>query len=188
MNLDALTQLAEAHASGDGLPPVDAWAPAYEAEMDLIIRRDGTWWHEGGLIKREALVKLFSTILRKDEDGRTYLVTPAEKLGIQVERAHFLAVRLDVQGQRQGQGRDQRLFFTTNMGDVVELGPDNPLRVETDKLSREPVPLLRVRGRLDALLTRAVFFELADLAVEQNDRYGVWAAGHFFELGAITDG
>ena len=74
------------------------------------------------------------------------------------------------------------------MGDVVELGPNNLLRVETDKLSGEPVPLLRVRGRLDALLTRAVFFELADLAVEQSDRYGVWAAGHFFELGAITDG
>ncbi|MBL4853913.1 MAG: DUF1285 domain-containing protein [Robiginitomaculum sp.] len=147
--------------------------------MDMVIRKDGSWWHEGARISRLPLVKLFSRVLRKDADGETYLVTPVEKILIKVECAHFLAVRVDVQGE----GQDQRLFFTTNMDEVVEAGAEHKLRVETDPDSLEPTPLLHVRGRLEALLGRAVFYELVEHAVEIDNRLGVFSGGIFFPLG-----
>lgn len=164
--------------------PVELWNPDYCGEIDIVIRKDGKWWHEGSEIKRLGLVKLFASVLRKDEDGVTYLVTPVEKLSIHVERAHFLAIRLDAKGE----GEDQRLFFTTNLGDVIEVGTDTPLRVEIDPESGEPAPFINVWGRLDAALTRAVFYELVDLAVERDTdmgrQLGVWADGVFFTLGS----
>jgi len=164
---------------GEGALPVENWHPENCGEMDMVIRKDGSWWHEGTPITRAPLVRLFSKVLRKDADGETYLVTPVEKILIKVECAHFLAVRLDVQGE----GQDQHLFFTTNTREVIEAGREHKLRVETDPDSLEPTPLLHVRGRLEALLSRAVFYELVERAVEIDGQLGVYGGGVFFPLG-----
>lgn len=187
--MQSLIEAAKANAAPDGgapgrgLPPVEDWRPEYCGEMDMTIRRDGSWWHEGSRITRERLVRLFSTILRKDADGQTYLVTPGEKIRIQVEAAPFLAVRVDAEGE----GRDQRLGFLTNMDEIVAAGPDHPIRVETGE-DGEPEPFVHVRGRLEALITRAAFYDLAELAVEGETgtgepAMGVWSGGAFFPLG-----
>lgn len=162
-----------------GERPVERWNPDYCGEMDLIIKADGSWWHEGSRMTRRGMIDLFASVLRKDADGRTYLVTPVEKLGIQVERAHFLAIRVDATGE----GEAQRLFFKTNLDETFEAGPDHPIRVETDPATLEPDPSVIVRGRLEASITRAVFYELVDLAVENDGTLGVWAGGAFFPLG-----
>jgi len=168
-----------ARAQGDGLLPVENWHPEHCAVMDMVIHKDGSWWHEGSRITRAPLVKLFSRVLRKDEGGKTYLVTPVEKIEITVECAHFMAIRVDVTGEAQ----DQRLFFTTNMDEVIEVGPEHPLRVETNHDTLEPTPFINVRGRLDALITRAVFYELVELAQEIDGQLGIYAGGEFFALG-----
>ena len=180
----SLNDLMAALADSDGKQrPVERWNPPYCGEMDMVIKSDGTWWHEGGMITRAPLVKLFASILRKDEDGRTYLVTPVEKIGIQVERAPFIATQLDVQGT----GAQQRLFFTTNMDDVIEAGRAHPIRVETDPKTLQPAPFVLIRGRLEALITRSVFYELVALAQERaglsGAQLGVYAGDIFFPLG-----
>lgn len=175
--------LAAAKASGQGLAPVNDWHPEYCGAMDLVIRRDGTWWHEGTQITRAPLIKLFARVLRKDEDGETYLVTPVEKIKIKVECAPFLIVRVDIMGA----GKNQSIFATTNVGDVVEIGPDHPIDVKTDTNSRDPVPLVRIRGRLDALFSRPTYYELVDHAIERASDLGtilgVMSGGTFFPLG-----
>ncbi len=164
------------------LPPVEKWQPENCGHMDLVIRKDGSWWHEGREIKRKSLVKLFSRILRKDNDGKTYLVTPVEKIEITVECAHFLAVNMDVK-QEDGV---QYLFFTTNMGDVVCLDKQHKLTVITDEKTLEPTPLINVRGRLQALLSRSVFYELVELSESRETKnaqeLGVMSAGLFFPI------
>ena len=183
---DALQSLIKAaESAGDGLPPVEKWEPTYCGEMDLVIKRDGSWWHEGTRITRERLTRLFSTILRKDDDGVHYLVTPVEKIGIEVEVAPFLAVRVD-QVEPDAKGENAKLIFTTNMGDVVAAGPDHPIRVETDAETGQPLPLVRVRGRLDALITRAAFYELVELAEAEGDRLVVSSDGAQFDLGTTA--
>jgi uncharacterized protein len=165
------------------LPPVHLWNPEKCGDIGMEIRADGSWWHEGGRITRERLVKLFSRILRKDEDGVTYLVTPYEKVTVQVEDAPFLAVRVDRTGEP---GPDQSLIFLTNLDYQTTAGLDAPLRVETDPATGEPSPYVLVRGRLEAKLTRPVFYELVELAVpasDGTDRLGVWSRGTFFHLG-----
>jgi len=169
-----------ARSAGDGLPPVHLWNPDHCGEMDLVIKRDGSWWHEGSRITRQSLSRLFSTILRKDDDGIHYLVTPVEKIAIQVELAPFTAIRVDVSGT----GENQSLIFTTNIGDLVEAGPERPISVSFDTETSEPTPLVRVRRKLDALIARSVFYELADHAVERDGVMGVWSAGRFFALEA----
>jgi len=165
--------------------PVEKWNPPYCGEMDMVIKADGSWWHEGTRITRKGLIELFASILRKDEDGRTYLVTPVEKIGIQVERAPFIAIRVDIEGEGEG----QRVFFTTNMGDVVEAGTDHAIRVETDAESLEPDPYIGVRGRLEASMARPVFYELVDHAVEiareGGRQLGIYAGSVFFPLGPV---
>ncbi|GAM96559.1 proteophosphoglycan precursor [alpha proteobacterium U9-1i] len=163
-----------------GPPPVDKWNPTYCGEAGFEILRDGTWKHEGARITRESLVRLFASILRKDEDGQTYLVTPVEKIRVDVADAHFLAVRVD----KHGWGRDQTLVFTTNVGDVVTAGPANPIRVTIDPESDEPRPYVLVRGRLEARILRAPYYELADWAEFEAGRLGVWSGGAFFPIGA----
>ena len=174
------------------LPPVERWNPPLSGIMDLRIHRDGSWQHEGQPIRREALVRLFASILRRDPDDQYYLVTPVEKWQIQVEDAPFRAVRLDASGH----GRDQTLVFTTNVGDVVTAGPAHPLSVEYTVVGGEPAPYVHVRGRLRALLTRAVFLELAELGEPGEPGYadpgpdgvadyGVWSQGQFFVLGQL---
>lgn len=166
------------------LPPVHLWNPEKTTDIRMEIRADGSWWHEGGRITRERMVKLFSRILRRDEDGQTYLVTPYEKVIVHIEDAPFLAVRVDVRG---APGPEQDLMFTTNLDYETTAGPDAPLRVETDAATGEPAPYVLVRGRLEAKLTRPVFYELVDIAVpapDGTDRLGVWSRGKFFPLGA----
>lgn len=171
--MDALADTSE------GERPVERWNPDYCGEMDMVIKADGSWWHEGSRITRMPLVKLFASVLRKDEDGRTYLVTPVEKLGVKVERTHFHAVRVDAMGE----DKTQRLFFKTNLDETVEAGPDHPIHVTTDPETLEPDPRLIVRGRLEAAIARPVFYELVDLATEKDGVLGVWSNGAFFALG-----
>lgn len=160
--LAALVERAGEGRGGRGLPPVEKWQPERVFDMDMEIRRDGSWFHEGREITRRELVRLFSTVLRKDGDGHTYLVTPVEKARIRVEDAPFLAVEMHA-GERGG---EPILTFRTNMGDVVEAGAGHPLRFETDPHNGGVKPYLLVRGRLEALLTRAVTMELMELVEE----------------------
>jgi hypothetical protein len=162
------------------LPPVERWNPAYCGDSDIKIARDGSWSHQGEPIRRPELVRLFSTILRKDDEG-FMLVTPAEKLSIAVEDAPFLAVLM----AQEGEGESQRLTFTTNVGDEVIAGVDHPLRFAPDSRSGAPIPYLHVRGGLEAKLARAVYYPLVELAVQKHDMLGVWSGGAFFVLGAI---
>ncbi len=182
-DLKEILAAAKANAAEGGLPPVHLWEPQYCGEMDMVIRSDGSWWHEGSRITRAPLIKLFSSILRKDEDGETYLVTPVEKIKINVERAHFLAIRVDIEGS----GKNQRVFFQTNMEETVELGETRPLRVETDPETLEPAPFINVRARLEAALARNVFYELVEHAVEKEVeagvQLGIYAQRQFFPLG-----
>ena len=165
------------------LPPVQQWHPDRQGEIDIRIARDGTWYHEGGPIRRPSMVRLFSTILRHDPDGEFYLVTPVEKLRLTVEDAPFVAVEMTVHGQ----GRERILTFRTNVDDEIMAGPECPIRVETDADSAEPAPYVLVRDGLEALLARPVFYELVDLADEEEFdgtvEFGVWSAGVFFPLG-----
>jgi hypothetical protein len=166
-------------AAGRALPPVEKWNPAHCGEIDIRIARDGVWYHQGVRFTRPALVRLFSTVLRKDPDG-FHLVTPNEKMRIRVDDAPFTAVLLHVEGE----GRDQRLIFTTNVGDETVAGADNPIRVETDAQTDEPSPYVHVRRGLEARISRNVFYQLADIAVPGADGVlGVWSEGKFFALG-----
>jgi len=175
-----LAALKREAGSGDkALPPVDKWNPAHCGEIGMEILRDGTWRHEGARITRESLVKLFASILRKDPDGETWLVTPAEKIRVSVEDAPFLAVRVD----RAGEGRDQTLAFTTNMGDVTPLDAAHPLRVSF-AADGEPRPYVLVRGRLEARILRAPWSELAAWGEMREGGWGVWSAGVWWELEA----
>ena len=177
-----LASLQREAALGRGLPPVERWHPTHCGDIDIRIARDGTWFHQGTPIGRKELVRLFSTILRKDDDG-FHLVTPAEKMRIVVEDAPFLAVLLNADGY----GKAQRLAFTTNVGDETVAGAQNPIRVVTDPSTDEPRPYLHVRRGLEARIARNVFYQLADLAVpgegEHKGVLGVWSSGTFFPLG-----
>ena len=168
---------AAKQAPGRGLPPVHLWNPAHSGEIDIVIKRDGRWIHEGAPIGREALVRLFSTILRKDPDG-FHLVTPVEKLRITVEDAPFIATQVD----REGEG----LRFVTNVGDEVVAGPDNPIRVEV-AADGEPRPYVHVRRGLEALISRPVFYELVEMAEERSTpdgpTLGVTSNGAWFAVG-----
>src|ERR1700677_1717044 len=155
-----LASLQRDAAAGRALPPVERWNPSHCGDIDIRIARDGTWYHQGTPFARRELVRLFSTILRKDPDG-FHLVTPGEKMRIRVEDAPFLAVLL----RAEGEGETQRLIFTTNVGDETIAGPDNPIRVETNPETGEPAPYVHVRRGLEARISRNVFYQLADIAV-----------------------
>ena len=176
--LEGVIAAAKAQAPGRGLPPVHLWNPAHCGEIDIVIRKDGLWFHEGSPIGREALVRLFSTVLRKDPDG-FHLVTPVEKMKITVEDAPFIATRVDREGGT--------LKFLTNVGDEVEAGPDNEIRIEMDQATGEPRPYLHVRRGLDALIARPVFYELVEMAQERETadgpRLGVESNGAWFPVG-----
>lgn len=170
----SLAEIAKA-AAERRLPPVESWNPAHCGDSAMRIARDGTWFHEGSPIGRPALVRLFSTILRREPDGRFVLVTPGEKLDIAVEDAPFVAVEV----KSEGEGRDRRLAFRLNTGDLVVAGPGHPLRFA----AREdgPHPYLHVRGGLEALIARPVYYELAELALAGSDEPpGLWSDGAFF--------
>ena len=165
-----------------GLPPVDRWNPPFCGDIDMEIRADGTWFYMGTPIGREALVRLFSTVLRRDEDGKTYLVTPVEKLGIRVEDAPFLAVEM-TRTERDG---EQVLTFRTNVGDIAEAGPEHELRFEIAGERGELKPYLHVRGRLEALVSRAVMYDLVELGevvqIEGKAMFAVRSGGVVFPV------
>ncbi len=168
-------------ADSDRLPPVERWHPAHCGESEMRIARDGTWLHQGTPIGRAAMVRAFSRILRREPDGGYVLVTPVEKLDIQVEDAPFVAVEMKVEGA----GEAQTLAFRLNTGDVVTASAEHPLRFEEH--NDGPHPYLHVRGGLEALIARALYYDLAELALAgDTDTPGVWSGGTFFPLTPAT--
>ncbi len=169
------------------LPPVHLWEPEFCGDIDIRLARDGTWYYMGSPIGRKRMVKLFSTVLRRDEDGKHYLVTPVEKLGITVDDAPFVAVEANLYGE----GEDQTIVFRTNVDDEVIADKDHPIRVEIDPVTGEPSPYVLVRDRLEALIARPVFYQLVDAGVERQSGgrtwLGIWSKGIFFEIGALDD-
>ncbi|MER8390669.1 DUF1285 domain-containing protein [Mesorhizobium sp. M0045] len=150
--------VSRATRAGKGPAPVERWNPAFCGDLDMEIKQDGTWFYLGTPIGRMPLVQLFSSVLRKDEDGRTYLVTPVEKVGIRVADAPFIAVEMDVSGAGDG----QIITFRTNVGDVVEAGAGHPLRFVDEDETGGLKPYVLVRGRLEALVARPVMYELVE--------------------------
>ncbi len=159
------------------LPPVEKWTPTHCGDSEMRIARDGTWYHQGSPIGRPAMVRLFSTILRREPDGSHVLVTPVEKLDIEVEDAPFVAVEM----KAEGEGRDARLAFRLNTGELVTAGAAHPLRFVQD--DDGPRPYLTVRGGMEALVSRTVYYELAERAIAGDDAPpGIWSNGSFFPL------
>jgi hypothetical protein len=164
-------------AAEQKLPPVDCWNPAHCGDSEMRIARDGTWFHQGSPIGRLPMVKLFSTILRREPDGGYVLVTPVEKLDIQVEDAPFVAVEV----KSEGEGKDRTLAFRLNTGDLIVAGPDHSLRFE--EKPDGPHPYLLVRKGLEALVARPVYYELANAALDEGGTPpGLWSGGQFFAI------
>ncbi len=176
-----LAAVAEAarQAPDRGLPPVHLWNPAHCGDIDIVIRRDGVWMHENSPIGRTELVRLFSTVLRRDPDGYC-LVTPVEKLSIRVEDLPFRAVSMTRDGDT--------LRFTTDVGDTVEAGREHPIEVQTDQATGEPSPSIRVRAELWARIARPVFYELVEMAEVESGRLVVRSGGAVFPLGPVGAG
>ena len=173
---EGLAKSARAASKG-GLPPVHLWNPPHCGELDMRIARDGTWFYLGTPIGRKELVRLFSTILRKD--GEDYvLVTPVGKVGITVDDAPFVAVDFEVSDK----GPDQTLTFVTNVGDRTTAGPEAPIRVERDPETGEPAPYVLVRANLEALIDRKSFYRLVELGEHQDGWFGLRSSGVFFPI------
>lgn len=168
-------------------PPVHLWNPDFCGELDIRIARDGTWYYLNSPIGRKRLVKLFSSVLRYDDDGRYYLVTPAEKIGIIVDDAPFVAVEMF----SEGMGKDQILSFRTHVDEYVVVDKEHPIRMAFEKSSGEPSPYVLVRANLEALIVRSVFYDLVELASEQIIDgvaiFGVWSSGEFYEFGPVDE-
>lgn len=167
---------AAARAAGvRGPAPVHLWDPPFCGDLDMRIARDGAWFYLGTPIGRAALVRLFSSILKREGDAY-FLVTPGEKVGIIVDDAPFVAVDFTVRGT----GADQRLTFATQVGDEVTAGPDHPIRVARDPATGEPAPYVLIRANLEALIDRKSFYRLVELGCAQDGQFGVWSGGAFF--------
>jgi len=177
----AAVNKAAKSADGDGqakqrkLPPVHLWEPDYCGDIGMKIARDGQWTYAGSPIGRVKLVELFSTILRRDPDDEYYLVTPAEKIRVEVEDVPFIAIGMDVEGT----GSNQNLTFRTNVGDFALAGAEHPLRFEINPETQEPSPYIRIRTRLEARINRAVYYELVELGCEHEGYFGIWSGGVF---------
>ena len=178
---ESLAEAAKAATKKGGLPPVHLWDPPYCGDLDIRIARDGTWFYLGTPIGRQPLVRLFSTIL-KLEDGKYYLVTPVEKVGIQVEDAPFVAVDFVAEGE----GSQRILTFETNVGDHVTAGAAHPIRVVRDPTTGEPAPYVMVRAGLEALIDRKSFYRLVEIGAHEEKAgeswFGLWSDGVFFPV------
>lgn len=184
---DLMRYAAKLEGAGDkALPPVERWNPEFCGAVDIVIKRDGTWFHQGTPIGRARLVRLFSTVLKREGD-RHYLVTPAEKLEITVEDAPFLAVLM----RREGKGSAQTLTFTTNVGDEAAAGPGHPLDFRKGAETGEGAPYIDIRRGLEARIARAVFYDLVELGetreINGEEAFGVWSGGVFFPFGPAKD-
>jgi hypothetical protein len=177
---DGIAQAAK-KAGKKGPPPVHLWNPEFCGDLDMRIARDGTWFYLGTPIGRMPLVKLFSSIIRKDGDDY-FLVTPVEKVGIMVDDAPFVAVDFDVTGS----GKKQEITFTTQVDDTATAGPDHPIRVVRDPETEEPSPYVLIRANLEALIDRKSFYRLVDIGVHSDvdgeSWFGVWSKGTFFPI------
>jgi hypothetical protein len=178
--VENLAQAARA-AGKKGPPPVEKWNPPFCGDLDMRIARDGTWFYLGTPIGRPGLVKLFSSIIRKDGDDY-FLVTPVEKVGITVDDAPFVALDFEVEGE----GRDQNITFFTHVEDAVTAGPDHPIRVARDPETGEPAPYVNVRANLEALIDRKSFYRLIELGCHETHEgrswFGLWSGGQFFPI------
>jgi hypothetical protein len=174
-------------ARGRGLPPVERWNPAHCGKIDLRIARDGTWFYLGTPIARPALVRLFSTILRREADGSYCLVTPVERAQIVVEDAPFLAVRCQFDQGDASRFEGCDCAFLTNVGDEFCAGMDHPLRIVHDPATQEPRPYVLVRNGLEARIARPVYYELVahsvDAVIDGAKVFGFWSGGVFHSLG-----
>ena len=163
------------------IPPVEKWNPPFCGNLDIRIARDGTWFYLGTPIGRPELVKLFSSILKKEED-KYFLVTPVEKVGITVDDAPFVAVDFN----QQNQGGSNVLVFETQVGDEIIAGPLNPIWISINQETKEPSPYILVRKNLEALIDRKSFYRLADIGshtkIENQNWFGVWSSNKFFPL------
>ena len=169
----SLAEIAQA-AAERRLPPVEQWNPSHCGDSRMRIARDGTWYHEGAPIRRPAMVRLFASLLRREADGRHVLVTPVEKLDIEVEDAPFVAV----EAKSEGSGNGRRIAFRLNTDEPVVAGPEHALRLIEGR------PYLAVRAGLEAAVARPVYYELAEIALEEGaDPPGLWSDGVFFPLG-----
>jgi len=168
------------------LPPIHLWDPQHVSDIDMEIGDDGTWYHDGAAIKRQRLVRLFSTLLRREADGEYYLVTPVEKCRVSVNRAPFMAVLMTATGH----DKNQQLTFTTNVADVVTVDAQHPMVFQRDSLGVY-VPLVEVRNGLLALLDRNAYYALMALATcddfEGEDFYGFWSSGVFYPMQLATE-
>ena len=177
---------AASGAARRGPPPVHLWNPPFCGDLDMRIARDGTWFYLGTPIGRPALVRLFSSILKR-EGERYFLVTPVEKVGIAVDDAPFVAVDFTADGE----GRYQTLTFETHVEDRVMAGPEHPIRVARDPATGEPAPYILVRRNLEALIDRKSFYRLVDLGQEETvngaAEFGVWSGGAFFPIAPAAD-
>jgi uncharacterized protein len=173
----SLAALAEAIDARGGPPPVDRWSPEHCGHSGMRIARDGTWFHEGRPIDRPAMVRLFASVLRREPDGSHVLVTPVEKLTIDVEATAFRATQMTMAGERE----QRRIGLTLDSGDALIVGPDHPLTVA--ETADGPSPRVAVRFGLEAELARPLYYELAEIALaEAHDPLGVWSDGTFFPL------
>jgi len=173
-----LRGLGEATKTGRGLPPVHLWNPPFCGDIDMRIDASGLWYYMNSPIGRKPLVKLFASVLRRDPDGKYYLVTPVEKCGIRVDDAPFTAIRM----QAEGSGKDQIIRFETNTDDEVTADADHPLRFETEAGTGGLKPYVRVRANLDALVVRPLFYDLVTAGTVEDGWFGVWSAGRFFPM------
>jgi uncharacterized protein len=182
-----LAGVEAAAARQRGPAPVERWNPPFLGDLDMRIAADGTWFYMGSPITRARMVRLFSSVLRRDEDGRTYLVTPAERFAITVDDAPFLAVRMAVSGA----GREQSVSFETNVDDEVTVDEAHPLRFERQVDGDGLKPYVLVRGRLEALVNRPIFYDLVEKGtVEQRDGedwYGVWSSSRFWPMARAAE-
>lgn len=167
---------AEKAAEGNSLPPIHLWNPEFCGNIDMRIRRDGSWDYMGTPITRDRMVKLFSTILRRDDDDY-FLVTPVEKVGIRVDDAPFVAIEMAL--------KNDHICFRTNVDDYVTVDREHPIHVTIDEKTGEPSPYVRIRDRLDALLSRSVYYQLAEHAIERNGEYGIISGNEFYPIGTV---
>jgi uncharacterized protein len=173
-----LQGLKEATAGGKTHPPVHLWNPPFCGDIDMRIASDGTWYYMNSPIGRKPLFKLFASVLRHDEDGKFYLVTPVEKCGIRVDDAPFVAIRMAVAGV----GRDQIIRFETNVDDEVTVDKSHPIRFETEAGTDGLKPYVLMRARLEALVSRALFYDLVALGTVEGEWFGIWSSGEFFPM------
>ncbi len=162
---------------------VQGWNPEHCRDIDIRIARDGTWYHEGSAIQRQRMTELFSSILRRETNGEYYLVTPAEKLRIQVEDVPFIAVDI----QRESRAQQQILRFTTNVGETVVVDSTHGLRISLNQETQESLPYVMVRNGLEARLDRSTFYQLVQFGRERNGQLFVWSQGACYLLGDLKD-